>query len=209
MDTITDEKQKSFIADSNAIAGQFEDFKQHLQVKLAELAEAKRTAIRQFQEADRRRRSGTDETRPENDPPLIRVVIRANNANEIWEPVFEFLFLQQNVLLDELGPEDSFASKHSVEPCHGFLVLCDEKAQNDEAFSPRDALAQCRLIQSQLKDPSHVPPVGVVFRSPPDPAWSRLLKSTPKCLYRVMGDNLEHGLHEFLQQVRDVRRAVS
>jgi hypothetical protein len=87
--------------------------------------------------------------------------------------------------------------------------LCDEKAQNDEAFSPRDALAQCRLIQSeQQKHDLPILPVGVVFHSPPDPAWSRLLKSTPKCLHRALGNNLENGLREFLQQVRDVRRAM-
>jgi len=209
VEAVADEKQKGFIASSNAIAGQFEDFKQHLQTKLGTLADAQRTAVRQFQEADRRRRSGKDETASENDQPLVRVAIRAHNANEIWGPVFDFLFLQENVLLDELGPDGSFAGKHPTEPCHGFLILCDEKAQNDEACSPRDALAQCRMIQSQLTDASQVPPVAIVFRVPPDPAWSRLLKSTPKCLHRVLGDNLEDGLREFLQQVRGVRRAVS
>ena len=208
VETITDEKQKAFLAGSNAIAGQFEDFKQHLQVKLGELADAHRIATRQFQEADRRRRNGTDATIAGAEP-LVRVAIRAGNANEIWEPVFEFLFQQQGVLLDELGPDDSFAGRHLVEPCHGFLILCDEKAQTDEAFSPRDALAQCRQIQSQLKENLRVPPVGLVFRAPPDPARSRLLKSTPKCLHRVLGHDLENGLVEFLKQVRDVRRAVS
>jgi hypothetical protein len=207
LEDITDDRHKAFLAGSDAIAGQFEDFKQHVQAKLGEQADAQRPAIRQFQEADRRRREGTDEASAEKNQPLVRVAIRAGSANEMWEPVFDFLFLQQNVLLDELGPNDSFASKHPVEPCHGFLILCDEKAQSEEAFSPRDALAQCRQIQSQLKDASQIPPVGVVFRAPPDPAWSRLLKSTPKCLHRTLGDNLETGLDEFLRQVRDVRRA--
>ena len=74
MDTITDEKQKSFIADTNAIVEQFEDFKQHLQVKLAELAEAKRTAIRQFQEADRRRRNPPSDAFADNEPKYGLVV---------------------------------------------------------------------------------------------------------------------------------------
>ncbi len=209
-DTVADEQQRVFIVGSNAIAGQFEDFKLHLQTKLGELADAQRTSIRQFQETDRRHRSGADTTDSEDAQPLVRVAMRANHANEIWETVFDFLFLQQNVLLDELGPDDTFASKHSVEPCHGFLILCDEKAQLDGAFSPRDALAQCRLIQSeQQKQNLPISPVGVVFHGPPDPIWSRLLKSTPKSLHRVLSNDLENGLRDFLQQTRDVQRAVS
>jgi hypothetical protein len=209
LESIRDDRQQAFLTTNHAIGGQFEDFKQHLQKSLIELADTRRSAIRQFQESDRHHRDGANHADSEHAQPLVRVAIRASNGHQIWEPVFEFLFLQENILLDELGPNDSFASKHPVEPCHGFLILCDEKAQSDETFSPRDALAQCRLIQSQIKESSHVPPVGVVFRAPPDPAWSRLLKSTPKCLHRVLGDNLEQGLSEFLRQVRDVLRVTT
>jgi TIR domain len=205
-ESIADEKQRAFIEGSGAIAGQFEDFKQHLQKKLAELAGTQRAIIRRFQETDRRSRTGTA-AKSEDELPLVRVTIRAGNENDIWDQVFTFL--DGKVLLDALGSNQTFASAQSAEPCHGFLILCDEKAQNDETFSPRDALSQCRQIQSQLKDPSRVPPVGIVFRTPPDPTWSRLLRSIPKCLSRVLGHDLENGLREFLKQVRDVQRAVS
>ncbi|MDX2608034.1 MAG: TIR domain-containing protein [Woeseiaceae bacterium] len=206
-ESVTDEKQKAFIEGSGAIAGQFEDFKQHLQKKLGELADAQRTALRQFQEADRRSRLGTEAAESEDEQPLVRVAIRAGNGNDIWDQVWTFL--EGKVLLDELGPDKTFESAQLAEPCHGFLILCDEKAQTDEAFSPREALAQCRQIQTQLKDASRVMPVGVVFCAPPAPAWSRLLKSTPRCLFRVLNNDLENGLSEFLKQVRDVRSAVS
>lgn len=202
-----DGEQKEFIEGSGAIAGQFEDFKQHLKKKLGELAVAQGAALRQFQEADRRSRMGTEAAESEDELPLIRVAIRAGDGNDIWDQVFTCL--EKKVLLDELGPDKTFESAQSAEPCHGFLILCDERAQTDEAFSPREALAQCRQIQTQLKDKAQVPPVGIVFRAPPDPIWSRLLKSTPRCLSRVLGSDLENGLSEFLKQVRDVQRAVS
>jgi len=179
-----------------------------LQEKLSELAAAQRTAVRQFQEADRRRRSGKEEQDADEDPPLVRVAVRAGKANEIWDPVFHFLYEQNHVLLDEIGPNDSLVTRHSAEPCHGFLILCDDKTQSDDALSPRDALAQCRLIQSdQQKLELPISPVAVVFLRPPDPVWPRLLKATPRCLYRVLGDNLENGLREFLEKAIDVQKA--
>ena len=141
-------------------------------------------------------------------PRLIRVALRAGDAGAVWDPVYDYLFEKQNVLLDELGPDESFVARHAAEPCHGFLVLCDEQAQLDDRLSPRAALAECRMIQSQVPEGRQLPPVGVVFRDPPDPAWSRLLRSTPRCLYRVLGQNLEGGLSEFLRQVHDVQRAA-
>jgi hypothetical protein len=187
----------------------FEDFKVYLQEKLSGLVEEQLQSVRQFQEDDRRSREGTGDTASDDKPPLVRVALRAGQANEIWEPVFDFVYLQQNVLLDELGPDGSFADKHEAEPCHGFLVLCDEQAQVDDSLSPRSALAECRQIQSQMSDVDQLPPVAIIFRNPPAPAWSRLLKSTPRCLHRVLGENLEEGLTEFLEQVREVRRATT
>ncbi len=208
-ESIVDEKQRAFIEGSGAIAGQFEDFKQHLQKKLGELAVAQRSDLRQFQEADRRNHMGTEAAATEEELPVVRVAIRADNDNgeDIWDKVFTHL--EGKVILDELGPDKTFESAQSAEPCHGFLILCDEKAQTDEAFSPRDALAQCRQIQTQLKDKAQVPPVGIVFRAPPEPVWSRLQKSTPRYLSRVLGNDLENGLSEFLKQVRDVQSALS
>lgn len=205
-ESVADEKQKAFIEGSGAIAGQFEDFKQHLKKKLGELAVRQGADLRQFQEADRRSRMGTEAAEPEDELPLIRVAIRAGDGNDIWNQVFTCL--EEKVLLDELGPDRTFESAQSAEPCHGFLILCDERAQIDEAFSPRDALAQCRQIQTQQKDKAQVPPVGIVFRAPPEPIWPQLLKSTPRCLSRVLGSDLEKGLGEFLKQVRDVQREV-
>jgi hypothetical protein len=201
-----DEEQKVLIEGSGNIAGQFEDFKQHLKIKLGELAVKQGAELRQFQEADRRSRMGTEAAESEDDLPLIRVAIRAGEGKDIWNQVFTCL--EEKVLFDELGPDRTFESAQSAEPCHGFLILCDERAQIDEDFSPREALAQCRQIQTQQKDKAQVPPVGIVFRAPPEPIWSQLLKSTPRCLSRVLGSDLEQGLGEFLKQVRDVQREV-
>lgn len=209
-ESIKDGKQKAFIESTQAVKGQFQDFKQDIQKKLKALQEIQKAAIRKQQESDRRRDpEGGDAAASDDTQPLIRVAIRAGDGNAIWDPVFQFLDGEQKVLLDDMGPQDSFLSKHAAEPCHGFLILCDERAQQDEELSPRDALAQCRQIQTELgkKGSPCIPPVAVVFRAPPDPVWSRLLRSTPKCLSRVMGNDLKTGLTEFLEQTRQVMRA--
>jgi hypothetical protein len=212
VDAVLDTGQRTFLSDCKAkgktIAGQFEDFKHHLRQKLGELAAAKEAEVRRFQEADRRRRAGlTEVTTDATDRPLVRVANWAADTEAIWDSVFNFL--DGKVLLDEIVRGD-LVTQQSVEPCHGFLILCDDKSQSDEAFSPRDALANCRLIQSQQqKLDQPIAPVAVVFRAPPDPVWSRLLKSTPRCLYRVLGHDLENGLGEFIQKAFEVRRAMT
>jgi hypothetical protein len=86
------------------------------------------------------------------------------------------------------------------------LILCDGSALADDQHSPRGDMEHCRLIQMQEKDPTRRPPVALVYWPPPQPSWAKLLKSTPQRLIRVEGDRL-NTLAEFLEQVRQVRRA--
>lgn len=210
LDTVADEQHRTFLAGSDGIAGGFEDFKQVLKQALAELTESRRADVRRFQEADRRNREGTGSENEDGgaDQPLVRIAIRAGNEQAVFEPVFSYLVDQKRIEIDNIGVNGSLLSIHESDPCHGFLILCDELAQSDDACSPRDVLAQCRQIQLRMRDASRIPPVGVVFQAPPAPAWSRLLKCTPKCLHRVLGDDLERGLSEFLKQARGVRSAM-
>ena len=139
-------------------------------------------------------------------PPLVRVAIHAQQPDALWEPIFQLLYEQEKILSDQLGPGETFKEKHLGDPCHGFLILCDGSALADDQHSPRGDMEHCRLIQMQEKDPTRRPPVALVYWPPPQPSWAKLLKSTPQRLIRVEGDRL-NTLAEFLEQVRQVRRA--
>ena len=171
------------------------------------MATKQKIRIRQFQDADRRRRNGDATIETNQTPPLVRVAVRAGEPKKIWKPVWEFIFRHQKMLIQELDINESFIDRHSKEPCHGFLILCDKKTRSGSPLDPRQALTQCREIQMQQKrEGQSVCPVAVVFQSPPDPDWSDLIRSTPLCLSEVLGNDLEKGLEDFLEQVR---RAVS
>ena len=53
---------------------------------------------------------GEDDAAPSDDQPLVRVAVKAGNENEVWDPVFNYLDGKEKLLLDQLGPNDSFAS---------------------------------------------------------------------------------------------------
>lgn len=194
-------EHRKFLEANGAIAGGFEDFKQHVaeKLKVAETEAALR--VRKRQEDERRARAGVP-TAASTEQPLVRFAVRAGESDAVLKPVFDFLVEDEKILLDSLEPGESFVDRHAIEPCHGFLILCDHRAQSDEGLSPREALAQCRLIQTQLRNSPSLPPVALVYWPPPEPAWHRLLKSIPRSLHRVLGDSLETGLREFLVQVR-------
>lgn len=202
---VKDAGHKQFLESTNGIQGQYQDFKRHLQDKLRERLEARRSAIKKLQDADAA--SGSKDSE-KTEMPSVRVAIKAGESQSIWTQVYRFLKKKHDILLDELGPDQSFVTRQSSDPCHGFLILCDERALRSDSLSPTNALQQCRQIQIDFKG-KQVPPVAVVFRTPPTLEEEEVIRCTPKCLSFVLDEDLEAGLATFIQQVRDVRKAMS
>jgi hypothetical protein len=145
------------------------------------------------------------------DPPLVRVVTRSANPDPLWEQVFQWIYLQEKILADYLTSGESFESKHSVEPCQGFLIICDAAALDDGPMSPRHDMEQCRLIQIREKDSARRPPVALLYWPPPMPSWAKLLRSIPQKLSRAAPDppearEIPPELSEFFAEVRRVAR---
>ncbi len=189
----------AFLNDVEIIDGAYDDFQCHLRDRLVALAQEREERIRSAQEAEKRPPG-------EEDPPLVRVAVRAANQDQVWKPIFQLLYEKEKILPDQLGPGDTFKDKHEGEPCHGFLILCDEQAQRSNDSALRRDTSQCRVIQMKEKDRSRRPPVGIVYWEPPPPEWSKLAACAPDRLHRVVGDELEK-LAAFIEQVREVRRA--
>jgi hypothetical protein len=131
----------------------------------------------------------------------------------LWEQVFQWIYVQDELLWEQLPADESFQSKHQVEPCQGFLVLCDSVALEDGPMSPRRDMEQCRLIQIREKDASRRPPVALVYWPPPnasDATWARLLRSKPQKLFCASADMIARDvppeLDEFFAEVRKVPR---
>jgi len=186
LDTVA-EPHRAFISAADVIASGFEDFKAHLERELRTLCQAKQLPAR-----------------PQGDaPPLVRVAVRAKKVDLLWTQVFEWLQMR-NILAYLLKPEESFEEKHRIEPCHGFLILCDAEALPEGPLSPRDQIEQCRIIQMREKDDARRPPVGVAYWPPPPlPAWPLLLRSMAPKMHRIVADTpLE--LDNFLAEVRRV-----
>ena len=202
---VKDPGHKQFLESTNGIQGQYQDFKRHLQDKLRERLEERRSAIKKRQDAAAS--DGSKATGP-SEAPSVRVAIKAGESQSIWTQVYRFLKKKHDILLDELGPDQSFVARQSSDPCHGFLILCDERALRSGSLSPTNALQQCRQIQIEFKG-KQVPPVAVVFRTPPTLEEEEVIRCTPKCLSFVLDEHLETGLAAFIQQVRDVRKAMS
>ena len=144
--THVDETHKQFITEPDIICGGFEDFKDHLKQKLSILA----------QHHDR----GADEDVNADNPPLVRVVVRSANPDALWEKAFQWIYEEEKILSEQLGPGESFAVKHQVNPCHGFMIFCDAAALEDGPLSPREYLEQCRLIQINEKNAARRPPIS-------------------------------------------------
>jgi hypothetical protein len=100
-------------------------------------------------------------------------------------------------------PGESLEAKHRAEPCHGFLVVCDAGSLEEGTYSPRETMEQCRQIQMREKNAARRPPVALVYWPPPAAAWSRLLRTTPLKLHRILGD-APTNLGEFFDEVRKV-----
>ncbi len=155
--------------------------------------------VRRLQEEEKR--AALPAADAEN-PPLVRVAIRAANADDLWEKVFERLYEQENILADQLGPSETFKDKQAAEPCHGFLIVCDEAVLRDESLVRRAAtssIAACS--RCRRRTPRAGRRSASVYWPPPDPSWSRLLRSTPLRLFRVLGSDALQDLGDFIEDV--------
>ncbi|HMH49702.1 MAG TPA: toll/interleukin-1 receptor domain-containing protein [Candidatus Acidoferrum sp.] len=183
-------EHRQFLSAPDIIFTGFDDFLVHLESELETLGRR-------------------DDASRAGNQPLVRVAVRSTDPDRLWEQVFQWIYVQENILSDQLGPGESFVSKQEGDPCHGFLVVCDAAALDDGPLSPRDDLQQCRLIQIREKNSARRPPVAVVYWPPPSPSWSKLLRSTPLKLRYMRADSVSDGaspplLSEFFAEVRRV-----
>jgi hypothetical protein len=144
------------------------------------------------------------------DPPLVRVVTRSKRPDELWERVFEWVFVEEKILSDHLAPDESLEAKHEKEPCQGFLIVCDSAAMDDGPLSPRQHIEQCRTIQMREKNPARRPAVGLVYWPPPAPSWPKLLQCQTLNMYYAAADAVARQkpqeLGNFFSAVRRVAR---
>lgn len=204
VETVKNEGQQEFLLNckrkGKIIAGQFEDFKQHLREKLGELAAMRRTAVRELQNP---KPPVSDEARP-----LIRVAVFAENERDLFSPVKKFLHEQNHAIIDHIYDIESLKTTHINDPCHGFVILCDSTVLSNKGCFQQKALNQCRMIQDDQKhEELPMSPVAVVFRTPPAPDWDALIQSTPRRYVQVELPNLEHDLQDFLKEAELVQRA--
>lgn len=183
---------KAFLkANMEVITGPFDDFRENLVSQLARLWESKKP-----------RPAPTEGIRR----GLVRVIIRSPHRDTLWKEVFAWIDREPDIRPHLLEEDEYPLDKHDPSmPCHGFLVVCDESAQKTEAesiFSTKKDMEHCSLIQLKEKDDSRLPPTGLVYWPPPDPAWSRLQQIAPPKLYRILGNAPEHDLKKFFADVR-------
>lgn len=202
---------RGFVEENGSLTGQFEDFKQHLAQSLQQLRNERILQIREWQGVGRPNNlplggggGGVDDQQP-----LVRVSIKAQNGQQLWTTIFRYLFEQQQIRLQDLDEGETFRGLQQIDPSDGFLILCDEKAQREKDASPRKELNECLLIQAEISRVSGrndiIPPVAVVFLPPPEPAWELLLKAMPRKLHRVLNDRLQLDLPRYLTEVRNVK----
>ena len=187
---------REFLGAPEVISGGFDDFLVYLSTELKRIAAAAAQSS-----------TGSE---GQKDPPLVRVVTRSANPDPLWEQLFQWIYVEEKILSDYLAPGESFESKHEIEPCQGFLIICDAAAQDDGPMSPRRDMEQCRLIQIKEKDSLRRPPVAIVYWPPPAPSWAKLLRTTPQKLYYAEVAQQPGGtpakLSEFFAAVRQVPR---
>jgi hypothetical protein len=184
-----DTAHRKFLTAADVIQSGFEDFKSFLEEKLK---------ILQQKPDQPNRQTGEDDN-----PPLVRVVIRSPNPDPLWEKVYHWIYEQEHIHPYQLADDESLEEKHLAEPCQGFLVVCDSAALEDGPHSPRKYMEQCRQIQLKEKNPAHMPPVGLVYWPPPDASWPKLLRSMPLKLHQILGDKPD-DLGKFFAEVRKV-----
>jgi hypothetical protein len=206
-----DPDHRRFLEANGSINGSIIEFGPYLCEKLKTILQKTRQKIAKWQKLERLARygAGAVEAIEKRKQPLVRVAIRAGDAERVWDPIFKFLHLHENIRLDELQADESFVDLHETEQCHGFLILCDgETCQNDKLALVKP-LRQCTLIHMQLKESTYIPPVAVVYWPPPkDANWSALIKCIPQSLHQIDGTQLKTALKKFLVEVRRVRSAL-
>ncbi len=178
---------REFLTAPDVIASGFEDFKDHLAKKLTVLAQ------------QRDRAPGVPGE--QHIPPLVVVAIRSPNPDPLWDRVFQWIYEQEGIDPYQLRSGETIDSRSQAEPCHGFLIACDATALDDE--SPREVIEQCRQVQLREKNTARQPPVALVYWPPPSPSWAKLLRTTPRKLHRVLGDEPDK-LNDFFAEVRKV-----
>jgi hypothetical protein len=182
-----DAQHREFLSSPDVITGSFDDFQVHVAGELNKLWEQLKPApVKQ---------GGLRNA-------LVRVVIRSPNRDSLWDEVFEWIDRQSDIRSHLLEENEKLIDKYDPNaPCHGFLVVCDCSAFEDERYSTDKDMNDCSLIQLKEKDVSHLPPAALVYFPPPPPRWSRLQHVTPPRLHRVSRDTPE-TLAKFFEDVR-------
>ena len=182
-----EETHRAFLTEPDVIPGSFDDFKINL-LKELEAIWNKKLAPLPYASRD----------------VLVRVAIRAKDPDSIWEDVFSWVDSQPGMRPALLDGNESFKEKHDpAVPCHGFLIVCDEAAQEGLVSTKAD-LEQCMQIQLGERNEARRPPVALVFCPPPlEPKWPRLVRVSPPKLYRVVTKTADN-LKDFFQEVRKV-----
>jgi hypothetical protein len=187
---IESEAHRQLLARPDVVASSFDDFLVYLERQIGSPAV----------EVLKRTPNSTD-------PPLVRIAIRSENPEVLWERVFPWFYAQELLLWEQLAPDESFELRQRLSPCQGFVIICDACAMLDGPLSPRHNMSECRLIQIREKDPERRPPVALVYWPPPEASWPRLLRSVPlKLHYAQACEDAQppSELRSFFEEVRQV-----
>lgn len=193
LEEVEDLQHRELLTSPDVITGcSFDDFQVHVAGKLNKLWEQQKPAPIK---PSRLRKA------------LIRVVIRSPNRESLWNEVFQWIDRQPGIRSHLLEEKEKFVDKDDPKtPCHGFLVVCDGAAFEDERYSTDKDMNDCSLLQIKEKDESHVPPAGLVYFPPPSPApWPRLQRVTPLRLHRILrakAHSTPRKLSQFFKEVR-------
>ncbi|MEP6820797.1 MAG: toll/interleukin-1 receptor domain-containing protein [Chthoniobacterales bacterium] len=180
-----DEAHRAFVTEADVVSGAFEDYKVNLLTELNAVWNQKHATLPY----------GSRNL-------LVRVVIRGANPDPLWDYVFAAVDAEQDLRAALLEGSESFKDKHDPNvPCHGFLIVCDEAAQQG-VLSPKSDLEQCMQIQLGEKNDARRPPVGLLYWPPPAaPMWARLLRVNPPKMHRMVADAAA-VLQPFFAEVR-------
>jgi TIR domain len=187
-----DEQHREFLTPLEVITGSsFDDFQMHVAAELKRLWEEQKPAPV--------RPSGLRKA-------LVRVVIRSPNRESLWDEVFEWIDRQPDIRSHLLEEKEKLIDKYDPNvPCHGFLIVCDSSALDDERYSTDKDMNDCSLIQLKEKDESRLPPAGLVYFPPPPARWSRLQHVMPLRLHRISKDTPDI-LVQFFEDVRGIAK---
>lgn len=186
---------RDYLTRREVIVSSFDDFLIYLKGVLERLGETLNASTRNASDTD---------------APLVRVAIRSEDPEALWARAFKWIDEAGDILSHQLSPEESFEAKHDREPCQGFLLLCDDFAHEQGTDVLRSDLEQCRLLQMREKDAAKRQPVALVYCSPPDAKWPKLVRSRPVNFERKAvapdEDVVPEVITRFFERVRRVPR---